>query len=397
MSPVTYRRPRDEEHRTFVRTFLDLMNQTMPDERIDEGKEHDELDRSWVADDGGAIVGTITGHSFDFTMPGGSTTPLAGLTLVSVIPTHRRRGILTKLMKKFDGDCRERGEAFSGLFASEAGIYGRFGFGAGTRMAQYTVDVDRAHGLRDLDLPGSIRWGRMTDHADEVFDIFERTRSLRAGEIVRPRHMFDAMVRRAGTSDKPVFVAIHDGPDGADGYAIYRIENKWIDHTAQNELSIAELTGDGLTRIALWRFLLELDMVRTVTDKNARVDEPIADVLTDPRQARLIGLYDQLQLRILDPKTALAARAYNCDGHLRIGVGSATFDLTVDEGKPSVKKVRADADLTCSPRGLAMAFLGDRSFRSLAQSGHVTTDPHAGLLADSMFSTSPAPQCLTLF
>jgi len=397
MSKVTYRRPLDAEHRTFVRTFLDLMNQHMPDERIDEGKEHDELDRSWVADDDGRIVGTITGHSFDFTLPGSSTAPLAGLTLVSVIPTHRRRGILTNLMKRFDRDCRERGEAFSGLFASEAAIYGRFGFAAATRLAQITVDVDRAHGLRELDLPGTIRWGRMSDHADEVADLFEQTRPTRAGEIVRPRHMFDGMVRRAAGSDKPVFVAIHDGPDGPDGYVIYRIESKWIDHTAQNEVSIAELTGDGPTRIALWRFLLELDMVRTVIDRNARVDEPIHDVVTDPRQVRITGLYDQLQLRILDPKVALASRAYNCDGQLRIGLGPQTFELSVEDGKPSVKRTKADAEVDLTARGLSMAFLGDRSFRSLAQSGQAVLDPATALRADAMFSTSPAPQCLTLF
>lgn len=394
---IRYRRPEESEHRPFVRTFLDLMNQTVPDERIDESKEHDELDRSWVADDDGSIVGTITGHSFDFTLPGGSTAPLAGLTLVSVVPTHRRRGILTRLMKKFDADCRERGEGFSGLFASEAGIYGRFGFGAGTRMAQLCVDVDRAHGLGGLDLLGSIRWGRMADHAEEVFDIFERTRPRRAGEIVRPRHMLDAMVRRAGTSEKPVFVAIHDGPDGADGYAIYRIESKWIDHTAQNEVQIAELTGDGLTRVALWRFLLELDMVRTVVDKNARVDEPIGDLLTDPRQLRVTGLYDQLQLRILDPRSALGARAYNTGGRLRIGLGTATYELTVEDGKPAVKKTKAEADLDVTARALSMAYLGDRSFRSLAQSGLVVGDADALVRADAMFSTSPAPQCLTLF
>jgi predicted acetyltransferase len=394
---ISYRRPRDEEHRDFVRTFLDLMNQSMSDEAIAENKEHDELDRSWVADDGGRIVGTITGHSFDFTLPGGGTAPLAGLTLVSVVPTHRRRGILTRLMKKFDSDCRERGEAFSGLFASEAGIYGRFGFAGATRMAQLCVDVDRAHGLRDLELPGSIRWGRMVDHVEECFDIFERTRPLRAGEIVRPRHMLDGMVRRAAKAEKPVFTAIHDGPDGPDGYAVYRIENKWIDHTAQNELTIAELTGDGLTRIALWRFLLEVDMVRTVIDRNARVDEPIADVLTDPRQVRMTGLYDQLQLRILDPKAALAARAYNVDGRLRLGVNGHTFDIAVDEGKPVVKRVKADADVAVTARGLSMAFLGDRSFRSLAQSGNAVGRADALLQADAMFSVSPAPQCLTLF
>jgi len=395
---VAYRRPEEGEHRDFVRTFLDLMNQTMTDEAIAESKEHDELDRSWVADDAGRIVGTITGHSFDFTLPGGGTAALAGLTLVSVIPTHRRRGILTRLMRKFDADCKERGEAFSGLFASEAGIYGRFGFAAGTRMAQYSVDVDRSHGLRDVDVPGTIRWGRMADHVEECFDIFERTRPSRVGEIVRPRHMLDGMVRRAAKADKPVFVAIHDGPERPDGYAIYRIENKWIDHTAQNELTIAELTGDGLTRVALWRFLLEVDMVRTVVDRNARVDEPIADLLTDPRQCRLTGLYDQLQLKVLDPKAALGARAYNVDGRVRIGVGAQTLELSVDEGEPAVKRVRgADADVSLTARGLSMVYLGDRSFRSLAQSGHAAGDDESLVRADSMFSVSPAPQCLTLF
>ena len=394
---LSYRRPNEGEHLAFVRTFLDLMNQHVPDERIIEGREHDEPDRSWAADDSGTIVGTITGHSFDFTLPGGSTAPLAGLTLVSVVPTHRRRGILNELMQRFDGDCRERGEAFSGLFASEAAIYGRYGFGAATRFASVSIERDRAAGVADVEVPGTIRWGRLADRADEVASLFESTRASRPGEIVRPRHMFDGMVRRSAKAEKPVFVAIHDGPDGADGYVIYRIESKWIDHTAQNEVQVIELVGDGLVRIALWRFLLELDLVRTVVDGNARIDEPVHDVLRDPRQLRVKGVYDQLQLRILDVGAALAARSYNVDGRLRIGVLDATYELTVDQGKATVSRVTADADVSIAPRALAMAYLGDRSFRSLSQSGLAQADRESAVLADAMFSVSPAPQCLTLF
>src|SRR5687768_5978174 len=165
---ITYRRPRDDEHRAFVRLFVDVMNQSMSDERIDVGKEHDELDRSWVADERGAIVGTITGHSFDFTLPGGATAPLAGLTLAAVAPSHRRRGILNELMRRFDDDVRERGEAFSGLFASEAAIYGRYGYGAATRFASLTIERDRAAGIADVEVAGSIRWVRVTEAVDEI-------------------------------------------------------------------------------------------------------------------------------------------------------------------------------------------------------------------------------------
>src|SRR5205807_3396443 len=99
---------------------------------------------------------------------------------------------------------------------------------------------------------------------------------------------------------------------------IYRIESKWVDHTAQNEVHIHELVGDGPARLALWRFLLELDLVRTVSDHNARVDEPLQDAIGDPRQLRCIGVYDQLWLRVLDVQSALSRRRYNVPGRLAI-------------------------------------------------------------------------------
>jgi predicted acetyltransferase len=260
-----------------------------------------------------------------------------------------------------------------------------------------TIERDRAAGLAAVDVPGSIRWMRVPDAVEEVAEIFERTRPTRPGEIVRPRHMLDAMIRRVEKLATPVFAAIHDGTDGADGYVVYKVDSNWIDHTAQNEVKVAELTGDGLVRVALWRFLLELDLVRAVSDGNARVDEPIHDLLSDPRQLRFKGVYDQLLLRIVDPIAALAARSYNVDGRLTIAVGETTAELIVEEGKPSVTATNAMPDITIAPRALAMAYLGDRSFRSLAQAGLAIVDRDAAVVADSMFSVAPAPQCLTLF
>lgn len=392
---LTLRRPEPGEATQFVRTFADVMNQGLDEEQIATEAERLELDRSWVAVEGRAIVGTITGHSFELTLPGGSTLPMAGLTLASVVPTHRRRGILSQLMARFDHDVADREESLIGLFASEAAIYGRYGFGPATRFSSVTVERGRT-GL-NVDLPGTIRWSRAIDAADEIADIFDRTRTKRPGEIRRPRHMLDALLRRSTKGDKHPFVAIHDGPDGADGYAIHRIESRWIDHTAQNEVKVIELTGDGLVRAGLWKFLLELDLVRTVTDGNARLDEPIQDLLGDPRQLRVSGIYDQLQLRVVDPIAALKARTYGNDGGLRLAVDGSTYEMNVDGGKADVTRTDQNPDLTLTPAALAMAYLGDRPLRSMKQSGLARFEEPTGEAADGMFSVSPAPQCLTLF
>src|SRR5688572_14697470 len=123
---ITYRQPRDDELVPFVRLFVDVMNQKLSDEDIERGRDSTELGRSWVADDGGRIVGTTTAHSFEMTVPGGSVLPMAGLTLVAVAPSHRRQGIMTNLVGRFFDDATARGDVFAGLFASDASIYGRF-------------------------------------------------------------------------------------------------------------------------------------------------------------------------------------------------------------------------------------------------------------------------------
>ena len=405
---LVYRRPEDSEFVPFVRTFLDVMNAGGgTDEQLEDGRGEFEFDRSWLADDGGQIVGTTTAHTFDMTMPGGAVAPLGGLTLVSVLPTHRRRGIMTELVTRFFADCQERGDVFAGLFASEASIYGRFGFGSATRFASVTIERDRAAGIEAIETPGRIRLARRKDAVADVAAIFARTRPQRPGEIGRNEHYWQEQQRRIErmTDGRPLWVAIHEGADGADGYAVYRIESKWIEHTAQNEVQILELAGAGDVRLALWRFLLELDLVRTVSDGAARLDEPLHDVLADPRQMRTRGVYDQLQLRVVDVERALSGRTYESTARSTIAIEdkvlpdqSATWRLESLDGVGHAERVDAAPDVTVSARGLATAYLGDRTWRSLAEAGVASvSSARAAALADALFSVSPAPQCLTVF
>jgi predicted acetyltransferase len=415
---ISYRRPTEHEHVPMVRTFIDVMNQKLTDEEIAEGADDFELDRSWAAvdDDTGAIVGTNTAHSYEFTLPGGTTAALGGLTLVSVVPTHRRRGISRELVTRFFADCRDRGEAFGGLFATEAGIYGRYGFGPATRFASLTIERDRADGIGSIVDTGRIRWQPAHPLAAELAAIFERTRHLRAGELVRKERFWTSRARRLerGYEGKPVWSAIHDNRDGvADGYVVYRIESKWIDHTPQNEVHILELVGAGPARLALWKFLLELDLVRSVKYGAARLDEPLHDVLTDARQLRTTGVFDELQLRIVDVAAALSARRYSHDGAFSIDVRddacpdqSGRYRLDINDGVGACERAGSAggaaagecADVTTTSRALATAFLGDRSWRSLADAGVVQlANPPAGARIDAAFATGISPQCLTVF
>src|SRR6185503_8066766 len=88
-----------------------------------------EVDRWHAAFDAGRIVGGAAAASYRFAVPGGAQVSGAGVTAVGVQPTHRRRGINAALMRAQLDDVHERGEPIAVLYASEGGIYGRFGYG----------------------------------------------------------------------------------------------------------------------------------------------------------------------------------------------------------------------------------------------------------------------------
>ena len=92
-----------------------------------------------AAVDEGRIVGGAGAFSFRTTVPGGAVVPSAGVTVVGVLPTHRRRGILRSMMRLQLDDAHERGEALATLFASEETIYGRYGYGRATLALELKI------------------------------------------------------------------------------------------------------------------------------------------------------------------------------------------------------------------------------------------------------------------
>lgn len=406
MTDITVRPATADDYPAMVRTFVDVVGQVATDEDLQSVAGEFESERGWVAEADGRIVGSAAAHAWQLVVPGGAGVSFAGLTLVAVLPSHHRRGVGTELMRHYAEDCRARGMVLGGLFSSDAGIYARFGFGVATRMASIRIDRERAH----LAAPttGRIEWLRLTYAQDTVREVFERHRATSPGEIVRTNEFWRSLFARwsGAAAPRPAFVAMHYGADGVvDGYAVHRIDPAWVDHTANNTAYIMELVGADTVRLELWKFLLQLEGVHSVVDRNARVDEPLPDVLADGRQCKVSGIYDQLWLRIFDVEKAMTARTYGHDGSVTFRVidprgadPARTYALEVVDGVGRCVRSDAAADVTLTPRALASTFLGDRSVRALAAASLVEVhDARAVARLDAMVAVEPKPQCLSLF
>ena len=159
-----------------------------------------------AAFDGDRIVGGAGAFTFDMSVPGGESVPAAGVTVVGVLPTHRRRGVLTALMRAQLDDCRARGEPVAYLWASEATIYGRFGYGLASRSGA----IDAGEGPRARSRSRSSRAGRVRlvdlGGGARAFPAALRARCVaqRPGMFSRSkawwetRRLFDDPARRAG-------------------------------------------------------------------------------------------------------------------------------------------------------------------------------------------------------
>jgi predicted acetyltransferase len=375
-----------------------------------------EIDRAWVVDTGDRFAGNSAIYSMDVTLPAAPdrscpTIPMAGVTAVGVHPTHRRQGFLRRLMEVMHDDARQRGEAVAGLEASESVIYGRFGYGMAATLAEYTID-SRASAFA-VPAP-SIDIGLIDkDEADKVLPyIFDRQRRTRAGEADRSpgywaQLLADRPHRREGTSAR--FHAVCD-----EGYVLYRSRfGSSVFRGERTDIVVEELRGDSAeVEAALWRFVLDLDLVGQVTVKKAPVDEPVRWRLADPRQLRTVGIEDRLYLRILDTPTAFEARGYQAEGRLVLDVlPSAASDAEADpaEGRwvleagpdgASCRRARSgeDADLRLGLPALGTVYLGGFPASLLAAGGRIE-ELKAGSLAvaDALLVTRPSPRSGTDF
>lgn len=363
--------------------------------------DHVSVERTRCAFEGDLMVGTLAWFDLDVSVPGGGTLPMAGTTMVTVQPTHRRRGVLRSMMAAHLEAVRSAGVPLAGLWASESSIYARFGYGVAADMASIELDARQVEFAADppevaiLLVDGDEARGSLPA-------VYERLRAQRPGMISRDDQwwhwrFFDDPERwRRGRSANRFAVA--RSAVGIDGYAIFRQEQEWSDFP-KGKVHVTEVAAaTPVAHEALWRFLTRVDLFPNVAYWNLPVDDELRWRITDPRRVRP-KLSDSEWIRILDVSAALAARRYAVDGTVRLGIADAmypeagTYELTVVDGAAECTPVSAPPDVSLSVADLAAIYLGSRRLPMLVRSGRIEGSEPALRRTAAMFAWDPAPWC----
>jgi predicted acetyltransferase len=361
------------------------------------------------AREGERWVGTVADYAFGLTLPGGATVPAAGLTMVGVLPTHRRRGITTALMGRLLDEDAERGAAVSVLLAAEAAIYGRYGYGVATQYVNAEIDTDRSGFAVDVVDPGRLE---LVDHVEGsrvAEEVWEAHRSWRPGTIDRHWWMWEMHRRdredgRGGASAR-YWVVHRDATGNPDGFACYRIKEDDRRGIAWHRAKVGDLAATTPeVEAILFRYLCDMDLVREIQLDIRPVDDHLRWRLTDPRQLQVMELGDYLWLRVLDLPAAFGARLYPVEDELIVEVEDsfrpASGGRFVIAGGPdggACVRTNGPADLTLPTDALSSLLLGTVRASTLAEAGRIEASSAALARADAFFASSPAPFSCTEF
>ena len=395
------RRIGENEFESFV-IASELASSDVPDRKeIERERSIAEPDRNLAAFDGPDIVGTAGAFTMPITVPGGELV-VGYPTLVGVVPTHRRRGIAAALMRNLLEDARERGELLSVLYASEGGIYGRYGFGLGTIGLSLRIETARSAFVRGYEPSGRIRLVERDRAIKEILAVHETTRLDVPGmvHLDEPRLSYVLGHEHGGDKQRPSFFALHEGPGGVDGYAIYTVAHDWPEGTPNSTLRVRDLVAANPGAYAdLWRYVLDVDLVAYVEASNRPSDEPLLHMLAEPRRLRA-RMSDNLWVRLVDVAGALAARRYGAPDRIVFEVSDpfcvwneARYALqAAPGGVADVDRTDEPAELACTASDLGAVYLGGTSFGQLHRAGRVRIRDVGSLArADAMFGWDPAP------
>ena len=363
-----------------------------------------ELERMHGAFDDGRAVGGAGAFGFRMTVPG-AVLPTAGVTIVGVLPTHRRRGILTAMMRAQLDEFRERGETLAALWASEAPIYGRYGYG----LASLHLDLKLPHerdAFRDRHEPhGSVRLVGEAEALELIPQVYDRVQAATPGMYERPRswwehrRLFDPPERREGGG--PQLRAVLDVDGRPEAYALYHHHPSWEGFSHSSRLRVVEAMGaTPAATAAMWRYLFDVDWIATVEASLLPVDHPLLLLLAEPRRARFHVL-DALWLRLVDAAGALSGRGYAADGRVVFALrdsfcpwNEGTWVLEGGEAR----RTDAEPDLALDAADLAGPFLGGFTFAELRRAGRVEELREGAVAAaDALFRPDVAPWCPEIF
>jgi predicted acetyltransferase len=355
----------------------------------------------------GRWISTCGAYSRRLTVPGGSV-PAAAVTVVTVQPSYRRKGLLTEMMKHQLYDIRRREEPVALLWASESAIYGRFGYGQASPQVRLSGKTKTTAFRPDVDL-GSGSVGEV--ERDQAITVIKRLHQAllldRVGALDRNDDWWDVKWhdpqpwRRGASAYR--FALHYDRRGRPDGYVAFRVKNNWEESGA--EVIIDELdAASGAARGALWRFVLDLDLVRRFTRHGAPLDETVRYLVNDLHSVKA-ELQDGTYARLVDVPRALEARRYLTELEVNIRVedsllrqNSGTFQLAGGPDGASVTKGRGRPDLVMNVRDLSAIYLGGTSLAALVRAGLVAERTKGAAAATgAAFGWSQPPFCPDFF
>lgn len=365
--------------------------------------------RTYGAFDGRHLIGTARSFATELTVPGGALLGVGAVTNVTVTGTHRRRGILNAMMRMQLEEIAGRGEPAAILIASEAPIYGRYGYGPATEHVR--LELDSTLGIFLGPTPaGAVLMSTAAEIRQEAPALYDQFRRSQPGAIARLPRWWDVrfgMVRAPDAPKRPAaFFALHRSAAGAvDGYAQYRVHGEWDDRVSRGVVEIDELlavSDDAYS--ALWRHCAGLDLVKKVTADNRPALEALPWLLADRRAVRQRGRADFLWVRLLDVPAALAARRYRVEDRLVLEVedswrgGAMRLALAAEASSATCGATDEPADLTVEVADLGAAYLGGTPLWPVAAAGRVI-EHRAGAVAafDRLFGADRPPWCNTWF
>ena len=355
-------------------------------------------DRFYGTFDAKELVGVAGSFALSMTLPGGPG-PVAGVSWVGVAPTHRRQGVASALMRRQLVDVRAAGEPLAALWASEAAIYQRFGYGPAAWSVSLTIPSKAA-----FSRPVSATGLRLTPPDAAVLGpVFARALPQHRGWNARDANwwayrLHDPEHRRGGATS--ILSVLADGADGVEGYALYATNQHWNDSLPGGAAIVHELvavTPDAAAR--LWRYLLDLDLLKTVEARLCGPDDPVLHLLAEPRAARP-AYKDNLWLRLVDVPAALAGRRYATDVDVVLAVedtfcpwNAGRWRLSGGPAGATCTPTSDAAELRLTAGDLGAAYLGGSTLVARAGAGHVH-ELRAGALAAASLAfgwAGPAP------
>ncbi|MFF2653777.1 GNAT family N-acetyltransferase [Streptomyces sp. NPDC058045] len=368
--------------------------------------------RTLGAFDGDRCVGTLRSFPQRLTAVGGAEVAADAISNVTVSPTHRRRGLLGRMMARDLAAARERGEVVATLIAAEYPIYGRFGFGPAASVADFEIDVPRTGLGTRWSGPGCGGRIELVDAA-EVREsgpaLHDRLRAGQPGAVDRDAEWW---ARATGAETVPEhpwrepFHAVYRSASGeVEGLLVYSADDAWSDaKQPQNTATVHDLIALGpAAERALWHFLCSVDWITKVRTGHRAVDSLLPELLPDPRAARITTRADWLWVRILDVVRALETRSYEREGTLVLEVHAPEeaprrYRLAAGPDGASCVPVRSEPDLVLDVRELGALWLGEGSAVRLGALGRIAEEtPGALALADGVFRTARGPWCPDVF